>query len=91
LRRWGNELKEEVAEVSFVEGDAKLATRLFAEVAADLHLRCKGDDRNADFGFDTGIERFMNVAGVTGGQGPKDNDYFTRGVGGQMTGRSTYR
>lgn len=67
------------------EGEGKWQTPSFvAKVAADFHFRGEGDDGDADAVFGAGVERVMDVPGIAGGKGPKEDDYFAGRVGGKV-------
>jgi len=56
-----------------------------AELSADSDLCGKADDPAADFVFDEGVDGFVDVTGVGGGEGREDYQDFAGAVGWSMT------
>lgn len=66
-------------------GRERRTTRFVTDLAAYLHLCGKGNHRNTDAVLDTRVKSVVDIPGVAGGERPKYDDNFTRGVCGEVT------
>lgn len=83
-RRW-DQFEQEVLEVAFVHRYPKLTSGPIAELSTDFHLGRQGNDGDPDFVTDAGLEGFMDVAWIAGGERTKDDEDLSGGVGGEVT------
>ena len=70
--------------MTFVHGHPELASRPVGELSADLHLGRQCNDGDADLVPDTGLEGFVDVPRVTGGERTKDDEDLSGGVRGEV-------
>ena len=70
--------------MTFVHGHPELTSGPITELSADFHLCRQGNDGDPDLVTDAGLEGFMDVAWVTGGERTKDDEDLSGGVRGEM-------
>ena len=76
-----DQFEQEVLEMTFVHSHPELTSRPVTELSTYFHLGRQSNDGDPDFVSDAGFESFVNVPWVTGGEGTKDDEDLSGGVG----------